>query len=75
MLYSRYLTAQLQPFASLGEPMEHLDDPWTIALIISLAFMAILTAYALRTYIRDFLILGLVLPRAAFKKIFGPPRR
>ncbi len=55
--------------------MEHLDDPFTIALIICLIFMGILTLYALRNYVRDALIIGLALPRAAFRKLFGPPRR
>lgn len=59
----------------MAQFFQFLGDPWFIAMLITLAFMGVLTLYALRNYVKDVLILALALPRAAFRKIFGPPRR
>lgn len=53
--------------------MEHAADPWFIAMMITLILGGLFTAYALRTYVRDFLIIAIALPQALFKKAFGDP--
>jgi hypothetical protein len=52
-----------------------LADPWLLALILVLVAGFFITLYALRGYIREFLILAVALPQALFKKVFGPPRQ
>lgn len=53
--------------------MQFIDDPWYIAMLITLVLGGAFTVYALRTYVRDFLILAIALPQALFKKMFGEP--
>lgn len=54
--------------------LQFADDPWFIALVITLIFTAIVTGWALRGYLRDWLVLAMALPPALFRKVFGPPR-
>ena len=53
--------------------LQHSSDPWWIALAIVLVLTTIVTGYAVREMVRDWLILGLALPQAVFKKLFGDP--
>jgi hypothetical protein len=54
--------------------MQHVDDPWFIAMAILLVLGGIVSAYAIRAYLKDWLVLAMALPPALFKKVFGPPR-
>jgi hypothetical protein len=55
--------------------LQHADDPWFIALAITMALGGIVTLYALRGYVKETIILAMALPPAIFRKVFGPPRR
>ncbi len=55
--------------------LQHANDPWFIALAIILVLGGLLTLYAVRGYLKDWLILAMALPPALFRKVFGPPRR
>ena len=48
-------------------------DPWYVAMFIMLIIMLLITGYALRTYLRDAIILAMALPQVLFKKAFGDP--
>ena len=53
--------------------MEHVADPWFIAMAVLLVLGGLLTAFGLKDYLRDILILAIALPQAIFKKVFGDP--
>jgi len=53
--------------------LQHSSDPWWIALAITLVLTAIVTGYAVREMVRDWLVLAMALPPAIFKKVFGDP--
>lgn len=53
--------------------MEHIDDPWFIAMAILLVVWAFVTLYAVRGYVREWIVLAMALPPAIFKKMFGDP--
>lgn len=50
-----------------------LNDPWAVAMLIILIIMLLITGYALRTYVRDAIVLAMALPPVLFKKVFGDP--
>lgn len=54
--------------------MEHIDDPWFIALTVVLLLGALLAGFATREYLKEWIILAMALPPAIFRKVFGPPR-
>jgi hypothetical protein len=54
--------------------MENFTDPWFIAMVILLVLGGLLSAYAVRGYVKDWIILAMALPPAIFRKVFGPPR-
>ncbi|MBA3534548.1 MAG: hypothetical protein H0T73_21730 [Ardenticatenales bacterium] len=54
--------------------MQHADDPWFVAMAILLVLGGLVTAYGIRDYLKEWLVLAMALPPALFKKMFGPPR-
>ncbi len=53
---------------------QYLDDPWFVALLILMVLSGLVSAYAIRGYLKEWLILAMALPPALFRKVFGPPR-
>lgn len=53
--------------------LQHSSDPWWVALAIVLVITTVVTGYAVREMVRDWLVLAMALPPAIFKKVFGDP--
>jgi hypothetical protein len=55
--------------------LQHADDPWFIALVITMLLGGVVTLYGLRGYVKEMIVLAMAVPPAIFRKVFGPARR